>query len=239
MIKSKEDYLFYLEADRISQRIPKKQSLSRQVKSFISPNYIWEFQKSLRKLEYSRNCKKGLIAAIHRIFIKRKYRKLSMKLGFSIPINVFGPGLSIAHYGTIVVNSGAKIGANCRLHTSVNIGTGNGYADNAPTLGDNCYIAPGAKLYGGISIADNVVIGANAVVNKSFEENNIAIAGMPARKIADITTSDFIFTSSILVERGLNNDDSLLKLTARALSKKLNTGTNNSDTKPLEEALLN
>ncbi len=239
MIKSKKDYLFYLEADRISQRIPKKQSLLRRVKSFISPNYIWEFQKSLRKLEYSKNCKKGLISSIHRVFIKRKYRKLSMKLGFSIPINVFGPGLSIAHYGTIVVNSGARIGANCRLHTSVNIGTGNGYADNAPTLGDNCYIAPGAKLYGGISIADNVVIGANAVVNKSFEESNIAIAGMPARKIADVVTSDFIFTSSIIVERGLNNDDNLLKLTARALSKKLNPEANNSDTKPLEEALLN
>ena len=238
MIKSKEDYLFYLEADRISQRVPKKQGLPRRIKSFISPNYIWEFQKSLRKLEYSRNCKKGLIASIHRIFIKRKYRKLSMKLGFSIPTNVFGPGLSIAHYGTIVVNSGASIGANCRLHTSVNIGTGNGHADNAPTLGDNCYIAPGAKLYGGISIADNIVIGANAVVNKSFEENNIAIAGMPAKKIADIRTRDFIFTSSIIVERGLNNDDDLLKLTARALAEKLNTRSTKSGTKPLEKALI-
>lgn len=237
MIKSKEDYLFYLEADRISQRVPKKQGLSRRIKSFISPNYIWEFQKSLRKLEYSRNCKKGIIASIQRIFIKRKYRKISMKLGFSIPINVFGPGLSIAHYGTIVINSGARIGANCRLHTSVNVGTGNGYANNAPTLGDNCYIGPGAKLYGGISIADNIVIGANAVVNKSFEESNIAIAGMPAKKIADVVASDFIFNSSAIVAHGLNNNDALLKLTAKELSQVLKTG-GDPNTKPIEKELI-
>lgn len=237
MIKSKEDYIFYLESDRISQRIPKKQSLLSQVKRIISPNYLWEFQKSLRKFEYSRNCKKGIVASFHRIFIKRKYRKLSMKLGFSIPANVFGPGLSIAHYGTIVINSGTRIGANCRLHTSVNIGTGNGYADNAPTLGDNCYIGPGAKLYGGISIADNVIIGANAVVNKSFEESNIAIAGMPAKKIADILASDFIFPSTTIVAKGLHHHDDLLKLTSRELNKKLEI-EDTPNTKPQKEELI-
>lgn len=40
---------------------------------------------------------------------------LGEKLGFSIGLNVFGPGLSIAHYGCIVVNSGARIGTNCRI----------------------------------------------------------------------------------------------------------------------------
>jgi serine O-acetyltransferase len=47
------------------------------------------------------------------------------------------------------------------------------------------YIAPGAKIYGAIEIADNIAIGANAVVNKSFLEPNITIAGVPARKISD------------------------------------------------------
>lgn len=32
---------------------------------------------------------------------------------------------------------------------------------------------------------DNIAIGANAVVNKNFTEENIAIAGIPAKKISN------------------------------------------------------
>lgn len=41
---------------------------------------------------------------------------MSAKLSISIKPNVFGPGLSIAHYGGIVVNPNAHIGSNCRIH---------------------------------------------------------------------------------------------------------------------------
>lgn len=44
---------------------------------------------------------------------------------------------------------------------------------------------PGAKLFGGITIGNGVMIGAGSVVNKSFTENNITIVGVPARKIKD------------------------------------------------------
>ena len=80
---------------------------------------------------------------------------------------MFGPGLSIAHAGTIVVNSNAKIGANCRIHVCVNIGADVTDGSKAPIIGDNCYIGPGAKLFGSIILGNNVGIGANAVVNKS------------------------------------------------------------------------
>lgn len=49
-----------------------------------------------------------------------------------------------------------------------------------PVIGDNCYIGPGAKLFGDIRIGNNVAIGANSVVNKSFEDN-VTIAGVPAK----------------------------------------------------------
>jgi serine O-acetyltransferase len=54
-----------------------------------------------------------------------------------------------------------------------------------PTIGDNVFIGPGAKLFGEINIGDNVMIGANAVVTKSFEEGCCRIAGIPAKKISD------------------------------------------------------
>ena len=42
------------------------------------------------------------------------------------------------------------------------------------------------KIYGNIRIASGIMIGANAVVNKSFDEENICIAGVPAKKISDL-----------------------------------------------------
>ena len=111
---------------------------------------------------------------------KYKFRKISVKLGFSIPINVFGPGLSLPHRGNIIVNPQTRIGENCRIHVGVNIGA---HHDKAPLIGNNVYIGPGAIIFGDIEIADNVSIGANATVNKSFNEPNVVIAGTPAKVV--------------------------------------------------------
>ena len=105
---------------------------------------------------------------------------MSIKFGFSIPPNVFGPGLSIAHIGNIIVNKRAIVGTNCRIHVGVNIGANAGNPNAVPKIGNHVYIAPGAKLFGDIEIANGIAIGANAVVNRSFLEPNVAIGGIPA-----------------------------------------------------------
>lgn len=190
MIKSKADYQYYLKRDKIALNI-KSNTLESKVISIISPDLIYTFQKRMRKLEYFTNCKNKGLGKIYIAYLRYKYKKISVKLGFSIPINVFGPGLSIVHYGTIVINRATKIGANCRMHACVNIGASGGIP-KAPQLGDNIYIAPGAKIYGDITIASNTAIGANAVVNKSFEEENTIIAGVPAKVIANVDISQII-----------------------------------------------
>ena len=101
------------------------------------------------------------------------HKKLSYKLGFTIYANQFGPGLYIGHYGTIVVNKECRIGANCTIHVCVNIGMG------GSIIGDNCYISPGVKIVKPVHIGNNVVIGANAVVNKDIPDNCM-VAGIPA-----------------------------------------------------------
>lgn len=175
MITSKSDYAQYLEADRVAlKRKPSWKGLLF--------DEIWQYQRLMRKLEYLTNCKRNKIL---RVFTHYRYRKLGIKLGFSIPINTFGPGLSIAHYGTIVVNGGAKIGANCRIHVDVNIGTEAGKQADAPTIGNDCYIGPGAKIFGKIILGDDIAIGANAVVNKSFPEGPATLGGVPARVISN------------------------------------------------------
>ena len=109
---------------------------------------------------------------------------MGIKLGFYIPANVFGPGLSLPHYGTIVVSKYAKIGCNCRLHVCTNIGASAGNK-GAPVIGDNVYIGPGAILFGEINIADNITIGANTTVNKSFNTSNVVLAGSPAKVVKE------------------------------------------------------
>lgn len=119
-----------------------------------------------------------------RLLTKYRFHKLSIKLGFSIPINVIGPGLSIAHYGTIVINRNTVIGKNLRIQEGVTIGATNG-SSAAPTIGDNVFIGSGAKIIGNLTIANNIAVGAGSVVTKSFLEEGITIAGVPATKISN------------------------------------------------------
>ncbi|QDO94312.1 serine acetyltransferase [Formosa sediminum] len=190
MIQNKQNYIDYLKADQKALGIQNLNLISYFIEC-ISPNQIWKFQKTLRKLEYYHNCKRHGFNKLVYTYLRFKFKNISLKLGFSIPINVFGPGLAIVHYGTIVINSNTKVGKNCRIHACTNIGASGG-SKKAPKLGDNVYIAPGAKIYGDIEIANNIAIGANAVVNKSFTEDSMMIAGNPAKAIKKIDITKII-----------------------------------------------
>ncbi len=114
-----------------------------------------------------------------------KHHRWGIKLGFTIHVNTCGKGLYIPHWGSIVINEGARIGDNLLIQIGANIGQ-NYTDDNVPTIGDNVYnvyIGPGAKIFGKITIANGVAIGANSVVNKSITEENVSVAGIPARII--------------------------------------------------------
>lgn len=200
MITSKEDYLFYLEADRIALNEKNK-------KPPIIGHNIWKYQRLLRKAEYYNNCRNHFPWKLYLLYLKVKLYYSGIFLGYTMSMNTFGPGLSIAHIGTIVVNGDVKIGENCRIHTCVNIGTQagqrqTGEPEKVPIIGDNVYIGPGVKIFGDISLADNIAIGANAVVNKSFTEPGITIAGVPAKKISDRGSSGLIINATgILKDR--------------------------------------
>ncbi|WP_084020576.1 serine O-acetyltransferase [Cryobacterium arcticum] len=182
MIKTKQDYLEFLAAD--ARSLGRRPTLRTRLR-----DDVFRFQRSLRLVEYLTNTgapKPQLMLA------RWIFRRQSIRLGFSIPVNVFGPGLAIAHYGTIVINSHTRIGANCRIHVGVNIGTSAGFADACPVIGDNCYIGPGVKIFGPIEIGPETAIGANAVVTKSFPEGHGTLAGVPARQISAKTTETLL-----------------------------------------------
>ncbi len=178
MIDCKETYIRYREQDRIA--LGRKQD--RHPRLF--GDEIWKFEILLRKVEYYTNCKKDFVSKVINKYYKFRFHRLSVKLGFTIPINVFGDGLSIPHYGTIVVHGNARVGRNCRLQEGVTIGATNG-SHEAATIGDNCYFGSGAKVIGAVTIADDVAVGANAVVTKDITEPGTSWAGIPAQKISD------------------------------------------------------
>lgn len=178
MISSYSEYKLYLERDRIASQIPPFNSFKSKIKNLFFPNEQWHFIKALRFLEYCNNVNKAMFGGVIWLIAKYRFRKISIKLGYSIPINVFGPGLSLPHRGNIIVNPNTQIGENCRIHVGVNIGAHKG---KAPRIGNNVYIGPGAIIFGDVTIGDNISIGANATVNKSFYESNVVVAGTPAK----------------------------------------------------------
>jgi serine O-acetyltransferase len=178
MIRSKKELKFYYKADMMMNTGQFKYSLIDTMKNLLLPNYIIKYLRAMRRIEYYTN-KNGILSkatlAINAIY----YKRLAIKLGFSISSSVFGYGLVIPHYGTIVVGAGNKIGNYAVLHTSTCITAGK------KQIGNAFYLSAGAKVLNDIKLGDNVSVGANAIVNKSFEESNCLLVGIPAIKIKD------------------------------------------------------
>ena len=170
IIKSKKVYNQFLKSELSNLGWVKERLFPR-------PNQL--FIKALRQYEYHFNAK-GLFHKILSVYYYKKYLSLSLKTGISIPKNTCDKGLTLYHYGSIVVNAACEIGRNCCIMNNVNIGANQGSL-KAPKIGHDVYIGPGAVIFGDIEIADGCYIGANAVVNKSILEPNSVIVGIPAK----------------------------------------------------------
>ena len=95
-----------------------------------------------------------------------QFRRIRVHWGIEIPrATEVGPGLYIGHSGCVVVAPEARIGRNVTLSHDVTIGVaGHGSDRGAPTIGDDVYVAPGARITGPIHIGRRARIGPNAVV---------------------------------------------------------------------------
>lgn len=192
MITSKKDLAYFLECDKVALGIKKKKlPLIKGEKDLI-----WQYEVFLRKLEYHTNVTNNYLA---RKYYSYRRNRLGLKLGFLFPINKVGPGLSIAHAGTVIVNSNCVVGANCRFQTGVTLGATNG-SDEAPHVGNNVFFGDGCKVIGNIKIADDVAIGANAVVVKSIAQSGSSWGGVPAAKISNNNSHSNLILATRLVD---------------------------------------
>lgn len=173
MVNSKKQLNFYLSQDALATG-------RSSTKAHLFGDEIWKWQICLRKLEYHTNTGHRILSLLYRF----RFHHLSIKLGYEIPINICEEGLSLPHRGSIVIGHGAKIGKFCRIQEGVTIGATNG-SNNCAVIGNNVFIASGAKIIGDIFVASDVAIGANAVVTKNIAEPGTTWGGIPAKKISD------------------------------------------------------
>lgn len=141
---------------------------------------IWNYIKTMRYVEFYGE-KKGFISEIVFIYYLRKLRRISYKTGFQIPPFVFGPGLTIWHWGPIVINAQARVGKNCVLHPDITIGQ-NSSQGNSPKIGDDVTICSGARILGEIRIGNDVIVGVNTIITKDIPPHSVVV-GAPAKII--------------------------------------------------------
>lgn len=114
------------------------------------------------------------------LLYKVLFKLVQILTGIELPCEAeVGRGFVIDHFGGIIVSGYARFGDNCRIRNGVTVGLRRVEEPAAPRLGNNVDVGAGAKLLGPITIGDNVVIGANAVVIADVPANSIAI-GVPA-----------------------------------------------------------
>ena len=115
---------------------------------------------------------------------KSLYRKIRNSYGIDLPYTVkLGRRVIIEHQSCIIIHGYSTIGDDCVIRQGVTIG--NRYLNSpldTPQLGVRVNVGAGAKILGKIAIADDVNIGANAVVLQDIPAGQTAV-GIPARLV--------------------------------------------------------
>jgi len=162
--------------------------ITRQTKTLsLIQNILWG--EAYKYIFWMRTCrfmrgKKWLKYTIYpfAIFMLQHYQ---YKFGIGISfLTEIGSGFYIGHFGGIFIYPDCKIGKNCNISQGVTIGNANrGKNKGYPTIGDNVYIAPGAKIIGAVQVGNYVAIGANCVVTKDVPDHAV-IVGIPGKVIS-------------------------------------------------------
>ncbi|MED3649945.1 serine acetyltransferase [Heyndrickxia sporothermodurans] len=175
-IKNKKDLKEFLTYE--SRRYGKRKT-SIPLICIGEKDYLWKYNALLRRTEYCVNTGKKFMGLFYRFWLSNYQNKHKIH----IPINTFDKGLKLMHLGSFLVNKDVRAGKDITLHVNTSLVAG-GTNDYCPVLGDGLVIGVGAVILGKVKIANHIAVGANALVNKSFDEENIAIAGVPAKKVS-------------------------------------------------------
>jgi serine O-acetyltransferase len=134
---------------------------------------LWRYRE-FRNLFYYRIKMEGRV--ITRILLEFAQLFYKPKDSLYIKTHSIGEGFFIQH-GDCTGIGAQSVGKNFWVNQQVTVGYSND--NDRPIIGDNVHITAGAKVFGKITIGDNVIIGANAVVQKDVP-SNCTVVGVPA-----------------------------------------------------------
>lgn len=190
MIQSRKDYKFYLQEDARRAGYSTISTIKGRLEYWIRLLYGSEqahtlrYLRVLRNYEYVSNCFTGYLWGGVRAFYRFRWNRLGLKYGIHIDKNVVGYGFWMPHLtGGIIVNC-KSMGNYCGCNGGVIVGNKDGQ-ENRPIFGDKVEIMMGSKIYGQITIGDNVKIAPNSVVFKDVPSNCV-VAGNPAKIIKNL-----------------------------------------------------
>lgn len=116
-----------------------------------------------------------------------------MVVGAELPFTVdIGPGLRLPRWGRgVILASGVRIGSGVTNYHRVTIGINKGMT---PTVGNRVYIGTGADVLGGITVAEDAVVGANAVVVRDSAAG-VTVGGVPASPLREKSDRQTVLTT--------------------------------------------
>lgn len=150
---------------------------------------VWNYIKTLRYVEYFDYKRKNALLVfkvLYNFFYFKELfalRKKSLKTGIFISPNTCEAGLLLPHPGSIRISGIVRMGENCTVLPSVLFGRRCPEANGEIVVGKNCYFGAGCTIVGPVTIGDNVIVGAGAVVTKDVQSNSV-VGGVPARVIS-------------------------------------------------------
>ena len=156
------------------------------LKDFIKKRVLFNFDKYFDRREKYFKTKNRIVKWYLLFWIKKQNERMSADIYIDSKMerDVFESRPQFNPHGIngIVIACGARIGKNCRISHQVTIGSS---MDGRPTIGDNVYIGPGEKIFGGIKIGNNVRIGANCPVFFDVPDNATVVLPKPRIIVKD------------------------------------------------------
>jgi len=187
IINSKEKLNTILEIEKNKYLPKEKNSVEYRLRNPFKYKTC-KYLKFLRKCEYlcfkRDNASNVLLSRVCSLKIKIldiRIKNLGLKLNLEITTNCVGQGIRICHPNVII---NGFVGNNCTFHGNNVLGNkATGEKNKIPRIGSNVDVGIGAMIIGDVEIANDCVIGAGAVVTKSFTTPGSVIAGVPAKLI--------------------------------------------------------
>lgn len=183
------EYRYLVRSDlyRISDRVDMTALLKHVLRGSAFKFNFW-----MRTCHYTRS-NPVLNLFVYQTVARPLYVRYTYKFGISIPFETqIGSGFYIGHFGGIVVNEECVIGKNCNISHGVTLGVVNrGDKQGCPTIGDNVYIGPGAKIVGKIKVGNFAAVGANCVVTHDVPDYGVVV-GIPGRVISQEGSAGYV-----------------------------------------------